>query len=175
MELIMYLSNYIIPFVIFYIVGYALLQGRNVFDDFIEGAAEGFKVVGGILPTLIGLMVGVGMLRASGAMDGFSKLIAPVTELVHFPSELVPLVVVKMFSSSAASGLLLDIYKSYGVDSFVGTLASVLMSCSETIFYTMAVYLMVAGVSKSRYTLAGALVATLGGIVASVMLVGWMA
>lgn len=174
MDFIVYLSNYIIPFVIFYIVGYAILQKKNVFDDFIEGAAEGFQVVLGILPTLIGLMMGIGILRASGALDLFSKLISPITNLAHFPSELVPLVVVKMFSSSAASGLLLDVYKNFGTDSYLGLLASILMSCSETIFYTMSVYFMTAGVRKSRYTLAGALVATLGGILASVLLVGWM-
>ena len=78
---------------------------------------------------------------------------------------------VKMFSSSAATGLLLDLYKTYGVDSEIGVLASVLMSCSETIFYTMAVYFAAAKVKKTRYTLAGALFATFVGIVASVVLV----
>jgi len=77
---------------------------------------------------------------------------------------------VKMFSSSAATGLLLDIYKTYGTDSYLGTLASVLMSCSETIFYTMSVYFMTARVSKSRYTLAGALLSTAVGVVMSVLL-----
>ena len=76
-----------------------------------------------------------------------------------------------MFSSSAATSLLLDVYKQFGPDSDLGMLASVLMSCSETIFYTMSVYFMTAKVTKTRYTLAGALVATLAGIVASVVLV----
>ncbi|HHU72791.1 MAG TPA: spore maturation protein [Clostridiales bacterium] len=170
MKFLIYISDYIIPFVFFLIITTGLSRKTNVYDDFIEGAKEGFKVVYGILPTLIGLMVAVGVLRASGALDLLSNLIKPVTDFIHFPSELVPVALVKMFSSSAATGLVLDIFKQYGPDSYIGRLVSIMMSCTETIFYTMAVYFMVAGVRKSRYTLLGALVATLSGIVASLLI-----
>lgn len=170
MNFLLYFSNFIIPFVILYIVGYGLLQKTNVYDEFIKGAEDGFKVVKGILPTLIGLMVAIGVLRASGTLDLLSNLLKPLVEQLHFPSELVPLVVVKMFSSSAATSLLLDIYKNYGPDSYLGRLSSILMSCSETIFYTLSVYFMTAKVKKTRYTLAGALVATFAGVIASVWL-----
>lgn|SRR5690554_4062204 len=170
MKFLIYISDYIIPFVFFLIITTGLSRKTNVYDDFIEGAKEGFKVVYGILPTLIGLMVAVGVLRASGALDLLSNLIKPVTDFIHFPSELVPVALVKMFSSSAATGLVLDIFKQYGPDSYIGRLVSIMMSCTETIFYTMAVYFMVAGVRKSRYTLLGALVATLSGIVASLVI-----
>ena len=80
----------------------------------------------------------------------------------------------KMFSSSAATGLLLDIYKEFGTDSYIGRIASISMSCTETIFYTMSVYFMTAKVKKTRYTLVGALLATLGGLAASVVLAGMM-
>ena len=143
----------------------------NIFDEFIEGAKDGFLTVYKIMPTLIGLMVGVGILRESGFMEWFAGLLSPVVAFLHFPAELFSLFIVKMFSSSAATGLLLDVYKTYGTDSYLGTLASVLMSCSETIFYTMSVYFMTAKVTKSRYTLAGALVATFAGAAASIFLV----
>lgn len=172
MSFLLYLSNFIIPFVILYIVGYGLLQKTNVYDEFIKGAEDGFHVVKGIMPTLIGLMVAIGVLRASGTLDLLSNILKPVVERLHFPSELVPVVVVKMFSSSAATSLLLDVYKNYGPDSYLGRLASVLMSCSETIFYTLSIYFMTAKVKKTRYTLAGALVATLAGVIASVWLMG---
>ena len=107
---------------------------QNVYDDFIDGAKDGFHTVIQIMPTLIGLMIGVGILRASGFLDFISKLIAPLTELVGFPSELVPVTVVKMFSSSAATGLLTDLFAKYGPDSFLGRTASVMMSCTETVF-----------------------------------------
>lgn len=172
MNFLLYLSNFIIPFVILYIVGYGLLQKTNVYDEFIKGAEDGFQVVKGIMPTLIGLMVAIGVLRASGTLDLLSNVLKPAVERLHFPSELVPVVVVKMFSSSAATSLLLDVYKNYGPDSYLGRLSSILMSCSETIFYTLSIYFMTAKVKKTRYTLAGALVATLAGVVASVWLMG---
>ena len=169
MRFIIYLSDYIIPFVFFYIIGLGLLMRTNIYDEFIKGAKEGFQVVLDIMPTLIGLMVGVGVLRASGALDMLSDLIKPLTDRLHFPSEAVPLVLVKMFSSSAATSLLLDIFKEHGPDSYLGRLVSIILSSTETIFYTMAVYFMAAGVKKSRYTLAGALTATFVGILASVI------
>ena len=104
----------------------------------------------------------------------FARLIGKITLYIGFPGELVPLTLVKMFSSSAATGLLLDIFKEYGTDSRLGLIASISMSCTETIFYTMSVYFMTAKVTKTRYTLAGALLSTLAGLIASVVLAGWM-
>ena len=167
MRFLYYISDSMIPFVLLLVTGYGLLNKVDIFDAFIEGAVDGFKTVYKILPTLIGLMIAIGVLRQSGSLDHLANVLAPVTSLLGFPSELVPLVTVKMFSSSAATSLLLDVYKQFGPDSDLGMLASVLMSCSETIFYTMSVYFMTAKVTKTRYTLAGALV----GIVASVVLV----
>ncbi len=172
MSILYYISDCMIPFVIMYLVGYGLCKKVDIFDEFIEGAKDGFLTVYKIMPTLIGLMVGVGILRESGFMEWLAGLIAPLVHFLHFPGELLPLFIVKMFSSSAATGLLLDVYKTYGADSYLGTLASVLMSCSETIFYTMSVYFMTAKVTKTRYTLTGALVATFAGAAAAVVLVG---
>lgn len=174
MKLILFLSDAIIPVLIFLIVGYGLLNKQNIYDDFVEGAKDGFHTVIQIMPTLIGLMIGVGVLRASGFLDFLSFLIAPVTQLIGFPSELVPVVIVKMFSSSAATGLVLDIFKEYGPDSVLGTMVSIMMGSTETIFYTMSVYFMAVKITKSRWTLAGALLATLGGITASVVLTGML-
>ena len=124
------------------------------------------------MPTLIGLMVAVGVLRASGFLQAVGRLFGGLAGKVGFPSELVPLVFVKMFSSSAATGLVLDIFKTHGPDSYIGTITSIMMSCTETIFYTMSVYFLAAKVTKTRHTLAGALLATLAGAVASVILAG---
>lgn len=126
------------------------------------------------MPTLIGLMVAVGILRASGFLEFLSGLIGRFSELIGFPGELVPLTVVKMFSSSAATGLLLDVFKEYGTDSYIGLIASVSMCCTETIFYTMSVYYMTAKVTRTRYTLGGAMFATFAGLIASVILAGAM-
>jgi len=170
MRFLIYVSDYIIPFILFYIIGYGLITKTNIYDEFIKGAKDGFKVVFDILPTLIGLMVAIGILRASGALNILSDLLRPITDLLHFPSQLVPVALIKMFSSSAATSLVLDIFKEYGPDSYIGRLVSVMMSSTETIFYTIAVYFMAAGVKKSRYTLLGCLLATLTGIVASLIM-----
>ena len=171
MRILYYISDCMIPFVILYLVGYGLLKKVDIFDTFIEGAKDGFVTVYKILPTLVGLMIGVGVLRESGAMESLANFLSPLVEFLHFPGELLPLFIVKMFSSSAATGLLLDVYKAYGTDSYLGTLASVLMSCSETIFYTMSVYFMTAKVTKTRYTLTGAMAATCAGAAAAIILV----
>lgn len=171
MRILYYISDCMIPFVILYLVGLGLLKKVDIFDTFIEGAKDGFITVYKILPTLVGLMIGVGVLRESGAMESLAHFLSPLVEFLHFPGELLPLFIVKMFSSSAATGLLLDVYKTYGTDSYLGTLASVLMSCSETIFYTMSVYFMTAKVTKTRYTLTGAMAATFAGAAAAILLV----
>lgn len=170
MHILLYISDFIVPFIVLSIVVYGLLSGINVYESFIKGAKSGFLTVLRIMPTLIGLMAAVGILRASGFLDFLSALIGQFSSRIGFPGELVPLTVVKMFSSSAATGLLLDIFKEFGTDSRLGLIASITMCCTETIFYTMSVYFMTAGVKRSRYTLAGALIATFAGLAASVFL-----
>ena len=174
MNFILYLSQFIIPFLVLYIVGYGLLAKVPVYDSFIRGAREGLKTVLRLVPTMIGLMVAAGVLRASGFLDFFAAHLEGLASRLPFPAALVPLTVLRMFSSSAATGLLLDLYKQYGTDSRVGLIASLMMCCTETIFYTMSVYFMTAGIKKTRHTLCGALLATFAGIAASVMLAGRM-
>ena len=174
MRVLIFLSEVSIPLILFYIVGYGLLNKCQVYQEFVKGAKDGLKIVAGILPTLIGLMVAVGVLRASGFLDMLGEQLGRLTRQMGFPSELVPLTIVRMFSSSAATGLVLDIFKEFGTDSYVGKIASIMMSCTETIFYTISVYFIAAKISKTRYTVAGALLATLGGIWASVVLAGMM-
>lgn len=149
MKFFLYMTDFIVPFLILSIIIYGLSMQVNVYDTFIKGAKSGFFTVIKIMPTLIGLMVAVGILRASGFLDYLSLFIGAVTDKFGFPGSLVPLTVVKMFSSSAATGLLLDIYKEFGTDSYVGFIASVSMACTETIFYTMSVYFMTAKVKKA--------------------------
>ena len=170
MQFLLFLSESIIPLIVFLIVAYGLLNRQNVYQDFLKGAKDGFFTVIDILPTLVGLMTAVGILRASGFFDFLSEILKKLTGPLHFPTELIPAAIVKMFSSSAATGLLLDLFKTYGTDSFIGLAASIMMSCTETIFYTMSIYFMTAKVQKTRYTLAGALFTTLIGTIASVIL-----
>ena len=173
-DILIFLSEFMVPLVIFYIVGFGLLSGRPVFDDFLKGAVEGMKTVAGILPTLIGLMAAVGILRASGFLEAAAEVLKTPAGWLHIPVPLVPVILVRVVSSSAATGLILDIFKEYGPDSLVGTMVSIMMGCTETVFYTMSVYFMTAGIRKTRWTLPGALFATGAGIAASIVLTGMM-
>lgn len=170
-NVLIYLSDYAIPIVIFYIVIMGLFTKCNLFDDFLHGVREGLKIVADIVPTLIGLMVAIGVMRASGVLNIIIKLAEPITRFIRFPIELLPLVIIKLFSSSAATSLLIDIYKQYGVDSYQGILSSVMMSSSETVFYVLAVYSAAGRIKKTRYIVLGGLFATLVGIIVSFLLV----
>ncbi|MDY3854144.1 MAG: spore maturation protein [Butyribacter sp.] len=178
MNVLTFLSNIIIPFIILYIIGYGLLTKTDIFDAFVKGATDGIKVVAGILPTLIGLMIAIGILRESGFLNALAELIRPLADALSFPAQVVPLALIKMISSSAATGLLVDIFKEFGTDSREGYLASLLMCCSETIFYTISVYFLATKDSKHkavigvRWLLAGALLCTFAGMAASVVLTG---
>lgn len=174
MKLIEYLSIALIPLLVSYIIAFGLVKKVPVYDIFVEGAKDGLVTVVKILPTLIGLMIGVGVLRSSGLLSQITLWLQVPANMLHFPAELIPISIVKMFSSSAATGLLLDLYETYGTDSFIGLAASIMMSSTETIFYTMSVYFMAAKVTKTRWTLEGALISTFMGIVASVVLARWM-
>ena len=174
MKILMYVTDFMIPAIIILVVIYGVLEKVKVYDEFVVGAKKGFHTVIKIMPTLIGLMIGVGILRASGFLEMLSDLLGKFTAQVGFPSQLVPVTIVRMFSSSAATGLVLDIFKEYGTDSKIGLIASVMMSCTETIFYTMSVYFLAANVKKTRHTLMGALIATFAGILASVWIVKYM-
>jgi len=170
MKFILFLSEAVIPILVFVIVAAGLSRRQRVYEDFLDGAKSGIRTVVEIMPTLVGLMVAVGILRASGFLDFLSGLLGKLMVYTSFPTELLHVAIVKMFSSSAATGLLLDLYKEHGTDSVIGQAASIMLSSTETIFYTMSIYFMSVKVKKTRYTLAGALTATVAGIIASVAL-----
>lgn len=164
--MLIYISNLIIPFMIFFVLIFGLNKRVDVYDEFASGAASGLKTVFGILPSLIGLMMAVSVLRASGIFDIFYKI-----NLSAFPSSLIPLGVIRLFSSSAATSLMIDIFKTAGPDSFAGRIASVMMSSTETVFYTMSLYFLSVKITKTRHTLPCALIANVSGIAAAYFIV----
>lgn len=175
MNFLIFLSGAMVPMVIFYILGAGILSGRPVMDDFLAGAKEGMRTVAGILPTLVALMVAVGVLRSSGLLEALGGLLKAPASLLHFPPELVPVTLVRLVSNSAALGLVTDLFKEYGPDSFLGMGASILMGSTETVLYCLSVYFGAVGITRTRYTLAGGLFATAAGVAASVFLAGVMA
>lgn len=171
--MISYISNSMIPILFFLIVFYGWRKKKDVYYEFLEGVKEGFKIVFDIAPTLIGLLMAVAMFRSSGAMDWMIHLLKPLGKVLLIPVEVMPIIFAKLFSSSAATGVLLDLYKEYGADSKIGYMASLILSSTETVFYTMSVYFMYVEVKKTKWTLPGALFCTAAGTAASIFL-GWM-
>ncbi|MCT4542753.1 MAG: spore maturation protein [Vallitalea sp.] len=170
MKIILVISDFMIPLMFVLIIGYGLLNEVKVYDTFIIGAKEGFKIVLKIMPTLIGLMVAVGILRASGFLDVLTNVLTPITSKVKFPSELIPVALMRTISASASTGLILDLFKTYGPDSLIGRMTSIMMGCTETVFYTLSIYFMTVRIKKTRYTLTGALLVSIVGIIASVVI-----
>ena len=174
MKLISYISVFMIPVLILYILGYGLIAKRNIYNDFLEGAEEGLKIVWRLVPTLIGLMTAVGVLRASGFLEFLGGILSKASGVRDIAPELFPLGLLRLFSSGAATGLLLDIFKQFGTDSPTGLMAALMLSATESVFYCMSVYFGSVGVQKTRYTLPGALLASLAGMMAAVSIVQFL-
>ena len=172
MNILLTISDFIIPVTILFIVVFGCLQKVDIYEVFLEGAKEGLQTVIDILPTLIGLVMAVEVVRAGGLLDLMVEWIRPFANVVGFPAELAPLSIVRLVSSSAATGLLTDLFAQYGPDSYLGRVASVMMSCTETVFYTMCLYFLSFGIRKTSWTLPCAILANLVGMIAAVWLVG---
>lgn len=157
--MINYISAAAMPLIILGIVIYGVTEKNKVYDSFIQGATEGIKIVFQLLPTLIGIFVAVGALRSSGILDTIIRFISPVTELLKFPKEILPLTLLRPISGSASMAVATDIMKTYGVDSFIGMITSTIMGSTETTFYTIAVYTSCVKIKKTRFVLIAALLA----------------
>jgi len=168
MKFILFFSNFMIPFAIFMIILSGMVKKLPVFDLFTSGTERGFQTVLKMAPVLIGLMSAVSALRASGILHLLEKGFFPLEKLLFFPARLIPLIVVRLFSTSAATGFLLDIFSEYGPDSFAGFTGSVIMSCTEAAFYTMSIYFAFVHIKKTRWTLPGAIFSTFMGIATSI-------
>ena len=162
---------YVIPSATLLIIIFGLLKKVPIFDAFLQGAKDGMKSTAGIAPALIGLITSVTMLKASGALDMFTSLIKPVTDAIGFPSELVPLAILRPVSGSGSIALLDNIMTSNGVDTFIGRVGSVMMGSTETTFYAIAVYFGSIGIKNTRHTIPASLIADLVSVIASVFAV----
>ena len=173
MKLISYLSTFLIPLVIFYIIVYALLRKKPVFELFLKGAKQGLVTVIEIAPSIIGLLVAVGIFRNSGALDLLCNLLIPLKNILPVPLPVVPLAILKMFSSSGANALLFDIFKTYGTDSYTGFTASVLLCCTETLFYTISIYFMSVQIKKTRWVIPAGILLSLVSLILSAWIARW--
>ena len=156
------------PIMILLIVIYGLIEKNKIFDTFLDGAKEGIEIVFSIFPTLVGLFVAIGALRASGIIDLIVNFITPFLNVIKYPSEIMPLAMLRPISGSSSIAIATDIMKNYGVDSKLGIIASVIMGSTETTLYTIAVYTSSVRIKKTRFILIAALTADVVGMLTSV-------
>lgn len=167
MKIVNYISTIAVPVVIIIIVIYGIADKKKVYDIFVEGATEGMSIVIKIFPTLLGIFLAVGVLRSSGLLEIITRAVSIFTNRVGFPSEVMPLAMLRPISGSASLAVATDIMKTYGVDSKIGLITSTIMGSTETTFYTIAIYTGSIGVKKIRFVLVAALIADFVGMLTS--------
>ncbi len=170
-EFLKILSTLAVPIVIALVVIMGAIKKVKVYEEFVEGAKDGFTTAVKIIPYLVAMLVAIGMFRASGAMDFLTSFISPVTSAIGLPAEVFPLAVIRNLSGSGSLGLMTDLMKTHGVDSFIGRLAGVMMGSHETTFYVLAVYFGSVGVKKARHAPLSGIFADIVSVVVSVLLV----
>ena len=168
------ISLWAIPVLLVVIPLAGMLRGVKVYDTFIDGAKEGFNVAVRIIPFLVGILVAIGMFRASGAMDMLTNALRPLLSRTIFPPELFPLAVLRTLSGSGSLALTTDIIKRYGADSMLSRMAATLYGSSETLFYVLAVYFGAVGVKRTRHVIPAALVGDAVAAVVAAAVCAWM-
>jgi len=163
-------SSWAVPVLIFVILILGWKAKVKVYETFIDGAKEGFNVAIKIIPYLVAILVAIGMFRASGAMDVFVALLSPLTNLIGMPAETLPVALMRPLSGSGALGIVTELMKSHGPDSFIGRLASTMWGSSDTTFYVVAVYFGSVGVRKVRHSIAAGLIGDAVGLIMAVLI-----
>ena len=164
-------SSYVIPVLLAAVAVYGMGKKVNVYSALTHGAEEGLSVLLRIIPALVGLLTAVSMFRASGALEWFSDLCAPLLDLLGIPAETMPLMLIRPVSGSGALAVASDLMMTHGPDSYEGRVAAVMLGSTETTFYTIAVYFGSAGIIRTRHAVPAALVADLAGFLASALAV----
>lgn len=160
-----YISTLIMPLIIILIIGYGLIKRERVFDTFLDGAKQGIETTIKIIPSIIGIMVAIGVFNSSGLMDIITSFISPITNFFGIPKQVAPLALMRPISGSASLGMLNQVLQEFDANSTIGKIASCIMGCTETTFYTIAVYFGAVGIKNTRYVLPVALIADLIAIV----------
>jgi spore maturation protein B len=165
------ISVYAIPTFLLVFLGWGLIKKVKVYEVFVEGAKDGFTVAVKIIPYLVAMLVAIGIFRASGAMDVFVAILSPVTNLIGMPGEVLPMAFLRPLSGSGAMGLMTELMKTHGPDSFIGVLASTMFGSTETTFYVIAVYFGAVNIKNTRHALPAGLLADLAGMLGAVFIV----
>ncbi len=170
-EYIKALSILAVPALILIILFLGVWKSVKVYEQFVEGAKEGFTTSVRIIPYLVAMLCAIGMFRASGAMDFLTDMVSPLTSLIGMPSEVFPMSIIRSLSGSGSLGIMTDLAKTYGPDSLIGRIAAVIMGSNETTFYVLAVYFGSVGINRVRHAPLSGIFADIVSVIVSVVLV----
>jgi spore maturation protein B len=159
-----------IPFILTMFPLYAAAKRIPVYEEFVEGAKEGFQVAIRIIPFLVAILVAIGMFRAAGGIDLLARILSPILQPLRFPAELLPLVLMRPLSGSGSNGIFAELVKTYGPDSLIAKMGATVMGSTETTFYVIAVYFGSVAIRRTRHAVAAGLIADLAGVIASVII-----
>ena len=162
------ISTWILPFIILTILTIGIIKKVPIYETFTEGAKDGFKVSINIIPYLVAIIVAISMLRASGFIEGIGAMFSGILEALKVPVEVLPIMIVRSLSGSAALGIFSDIANTLGPDSYATKLAAMMVGSSETTFYVLSVYFGSIGIKKFRYAILTGILADIIGIVAAI-------
>ena len=162
------ISTWILPFIILTILTIGIIKKVPIYETFKEGAKDGFKVSINIIPYLVAIIVAISMLRASGFIEGIGAMFSGILEALKVPVEVLPIMIVRSLSGSAALGIFSDIANTLGPDSYATKLAAIMVGSSETTFYVLSVYFGSIGIKKFRYAILTGILADIIGIVAAI-------
>lgn len=162
------MTSYIIPCLLAFVTLFALGKKIDVYNALVHGAESGLTLALHIVPALVALLTGVSMLRASGALSFMTSLLSPVMNSFGIPPEITPLLLIRPLSGSGGLAVGTELMAEFGADSDIGRMAAVILGCSETTFYTVAVYYGAAGITKTRYTIPAAIIADFSAFFAAV-------
>ncbi len=160
-----------IPLLIVVFLGYGFIKKIKVYEQFVEGAKEGFNIAVKIIPYLVAMLVAIGIFRAGGAMDWLIKILKPFTDLIGMPAEALPMALMRPLSGSGSLGIMSEIISVHGPDSFIGIMVSTFYGSTETTFYVLALYFGAVNIKRTRHALPAGLVADVAGILAAVFIV----
>jgi spore maturation protein B len=163
-----------VPLVLLVFLGWGFFKRVKVYEEFVEGAREGFNTAVRIIPYLVAMLVAIAMFRASGAMELLTALLAPVTSWIGMPPETLPMAIMRPLSGSGSLGIMTELMKTHGPDSLIGIMASTMYGSSETTFYVLAVYFGTVAVRNTRHAVLVGVIADVVGMLTAVWIVNLM-
>ena len=167
------LTSLIIPLLILLIISYGLIKNIAVYEEFVDGAKEGFSIAVNIIPYLVAMLFAIAILRASGALDFILILLSPLANFLGFPTEVIPMGLIRPLTGSGSVGVLAELINTHGEDSLIVKTAAVMFGSTETTLYVLAVYFGAIKIKNTSYAIQAGLLADLAGFIAAIIVTWW--